>query len=967
MGRHVPSRTDPARRQLGQGSRVPAQLTRGFWSRFRARRQISSRQRDTPHAPGIIKNGVVREIFVNHRFIGLGMSFLLCACGGGGGGGSGNPPPPPADTTAPDTTIVTAPAAATNSGTATFTFTSNETVTYQINLNGAGFTPATNPHVIAGLLSGAYTVEVRARDAAGNTDLTPATHAWTVDLVAPDTTITAGPPAVTASTAASFTFSANETATFEARLDGAAFTAVTSPHALTGLAAGAHTFEVRARDVAGNLEPTPATHSWTVSLTAPQAAIVFPTPVSYTDASTITVRGVASGAAPLQGVTVNGVAATSATAFSTWSAVIPVVTGNNAVTVSVTDSLGLTNPTAATATIANRGPPLLQSGGTDYDPTSDSLVVVDVEANVVLGFRVSDGIGRVISRDAQAADPDDTILSDLVVDAPNNRALAIDWAADAVVAIDLTTGARTTLSSGNGTGATSLTIGNGIAYDAANGRVFVTAYQTPANTHAIIAVNLANGSRTVVSTGSGTVGAGPTFTHPGAIVYDATSSRLLVAASTTGGNGILQVNVANGDRVLFSQSPGTGTGPAIPFPSGFHLASPTGPLYVSDASINPALFRVNLATGDRELIAGPGAGSGAALSLLGGGLAVKPSTGQLFAPLRNGEVQAIDPVSLVRSVVVDPRVGSGTDIDRPATVRAEQSNGPLTSLLFAEPESQRLMRLNLATGVSSIVSGGGVGTGSGLNRFVDFVLDVRAPTNGTAALALLSSPGPGKALISIDLATGNRLPIADLSTSIQPRNLQLDVAANRVLFTNIDFSGPTHGLYAVNLATSAITTVSSNNGVGSGTAFTGPAHLLLDPEVNPTRALIVDINPSSFIQVNLANGARSPFIPVSGNPSTPLIGPIYFDRANNEIYGLNLYPAHLYVSRIAVGGGETSRAFLSGTNPSNNLTRGTGPAVDFGTGLVVDTTRSVAFVGESNMGAIMAIDLVSGDRVIIAR
>jgi hypothetical protein len=867
------------------------------------------------------------------------------------------------DLTAPDTTLAGGPPALTNSTTATFTFSANEASLFEMSFDGGPFSSVTSPHTVINLGSGTHTYAVRARDSVGNVDATPATHSWVVDVASPDTTISSGPPTVSSSTVATFTFAANDTATLESRLDGGTFVATTSPQVLTGLATGAHTFEVRARDAAGNVDATPATFTWSISSSGPQAAIVFPTPVSYTDASTVTVRGIASGLAPLQGVTVNGVAATSATAFATWSATVPVALGNNAVTVGVTDAAGVTNPTAATAAIANRGPPLLQSGGTDYDPTSDSVVIVDVEANRVVGYRLSDGIGRVISQDSQAADPTDTILSDLVVDAPNNRALAIDWAQDAIVAIDLTSGARTTLSTWNGTAATSLTIGNGIAYDAVGNRVFVSAAQSPGNTHAIIAVNLLNGSRAVVS--NATTGTGPAFTHPGAMVYDAANTRLLVSATTGGNNAILQVNIANGDRVVFSQSPGSGTGPAIPFPSGFQLDAANARLYVADASINPALFRVDLATGNREQIGGAGTGSGAALSLLGGGLALKSSTGQLLAPLRNGEVQSVNATSFARTVFVNPRVGGGTDMDRPFTVRAEQTSGTITSLLFAEPDGQRLMRLSLANSTASIVSGGGVGTGAALDRFIDFVPDTRSVAPGSSVLALLSSPAND--LVSIDLATGNRTFVIPLGPNQQLRNLQLDAGANRVLFTNLDFGGSAHGLYAADISTGVVTPISTNAGVGSGAAFTGPSHVVLEPEVNPTRALVVELNPGAFNQVNLANGERSPFIPVNGNPSLPLLGPIFFDRANSQIYGLNLYPAHLFVSRITAGGGETSRAFLSGRNPSNNLTRGTGPVVDFGTGLAVDTLRNVAFIGESTMGAIMAIDLVSGDRVIVAR
>ncbi len=85
------------------------------------------------------------------------------------------------------------------------------------------------------------------------------------DTTPPETTIDSGPSGTTGSTSAVFAFSANEASTFACRLDGAAFTPCGSPISYSGLALGTHTFDVRATDLAGNPDSTPAARQWTVS------------------------------------------------------------------------------------------------------------------------------------------------------------------------------------------------------------------------------------------------------------------------------------------------------------------------------------------------------------------------------------------------------------------------------------------------------------------------------------------------------------------------------------------------------------------------------------------------------------------------------------------------------------------------------------------------------------------------------
>lgn len=154
---------------------------------------------------------------------------------------------------------------------------------YQCNLNSAGWQSCPNPHTssnlgaledsLSGKLSdGAKTLQVRTGVIFGGTpyygDPTAAIH-WTVDTVAPDTAISAGPAAQTSDHDASLTFDdphpSGTALHFECRLDGGAWQACTSggPQ-FTSLAAGNHAIDVRAVDAAGNTDATPATWSWEV-------------------------------------------------------------------------------------------------------------------------------------------------------------------------------------------------------------------------------------------------------------------------------------------------------------------------------------------------------------------------------------------------------------------------------------------------------------------------------------------------------------------------------------------------------------------------------------------------------------------------------------------------------------------------------------------------------------------------------
>jgi hypothetical protein len=190
------------------------------------------------------------------------------------------------DTTAPAApTITVGPTGLTNQTSASFSFTGEAGATFQCALDGAAFAACTSPKTYSGLADGAHTFQVRQTDTAGNTG-PAASRSWTVDATAPAApTITVGPSAQTNQTSASFTFTGEAGATFECSLDGAAFAACTSPKTYSGLADGAHAFQVRQIDTAGNTGPA-ANRAWTVDSTPPNTVIdVAPSDPSAADVS----------------------------------------------------------------------------------------------------------------------------------------------------------------------------------------------------------------------------------------------------------------------------------------------------------------------------------------------------------------------------------------------------------------------------------------------------------------------------------------------------------------------------------------------------------------------------------------------------------------------------------------------------------------------------------------------------------
>jgi Bacterial Ig-like domain len=175
------------------------------------------------------------------------------------------------DATAPTVTINSGLEGPTNQRSTTFTYSANEPgVSFGCRLTGEQFRACAGPQSYSDLADGRYSFEVHARDAAGNMSAV-ARRVFTVDTVAPLVLFSAPTPGQGTETDSSPTlaWSAGGAVSSVCRLDGAAFAPCTSPVALSGLAAGSHTFDVRVSDAAGNL----ATESRSFHVVVPQAPV----------------------------------------------------------------------------------------------------------------------------------------------------------------------------------------------------------------------------------------------------------------------------------------------------------------------------------------------------------------------------------------------------------------------------------------------------------------------------------------------------------------------------------------------------------------------------------------------------------------------------------------------------------------------------------------------------------------------
>ncbi len=246
---------------------------------------------------------------------------------------------------APETTITVRPPALTNEPSRFELASTIAGSTFRCSLDGATDTPCDSPFEPA-VADGDHTLEVYAVSPEGVRDTTPADATWIVDTVAPTTTLMVTPNAIDNSVRATFQFSSEPAAAFACSIDGSTFATCESPLQTAVLLDGAHTFEIRAADAAGNVETPARHHAWMLDTSTPDT-VIDSGPSAPTTATEASVTFSSPDAGPGASFTCARDNLPAAPCSSPWT-VDGLADGIHIVRVAVRDAAGNVDPSPAT-------------------------------------------------------------------------------------------------------------------------------------------------------------------------------------------------------------------------------------------------------------------------------------------------------------------------------------------------------------------------------------------------------------------------------------------------------------------------------------------------------------------------------------------------------------------------------------------------------------------------------------------
>jgi len=283
--------------------------------------------------------------------------------------------------------------------------------------------------------------------------------------------------------------------------------------------------------------------------TPPTAEIYFPTRASLTEATTITVRGVASDDySAITRLQVDGQDVSTTDNYATWSVSVNLMAGDNTLVISAEDSAGNADETVDQVTV-----------------TQGSIAVSFPNDNVPFSYDVYLDLEFVSGR------------NELFIAATNDQLEEVGL----VLTVDANTGERTIFSDNNSPNdSLPMQSTGGIAVVASSNTAYVSTRDT--GDGEIYAIDMATGVRSIFSSN--------TFPNSDLALgfdildldFDPVANRLLVP---DGDNGqIVAIDLTDGSRSVFSD--GGGSGPNAPYSGVYRLGVNTvnGDIYGNDTS-----------------------------------------------------------------------------------------------------------------------------------------------------------------------------------------------------------------------------------------------------------------------------------------------------------------------------------------------------------------------------------------------
>ena len=474
----------------------------------------------------------------------------------------------------------------------------------------------------------------------------------------------------------------------------------------------------------------------------------------------------------------------------------------------------------------------------------------------------------------------------------------------------------------------------------------------------IIAVDLSNGSRSILSDGTDPA-SGPVFNTPVAMTLDTSTTppRALVIDSVL--DAVFAIDLSNGNRTVLSDADDTtnqnlmvGSGPGLNNPRSitFDSSNPASPrALIGDSGLN-ALVAVDLTTGNRSIISDD-----------------------------NDETNN------------NAIVGTGPGIGFPSSITIDNTDADNPRALIVEQNLNAIIAVDLASGNRSVLSDEVIGSGIGFERVESITLDSSNPAS-PRALVIDSSLD---AMIAVDLSTGNRTLLSDEADSSNddaqigtgvgfefPQAITLDTSdADNPQALVVDPSQ--RAVFAVDLNSGDRTLLKVN--AGSGVLFTTPQSIALDTSdpANP-RAVVVDSVANAIYAVNLNTGDRSVLsdddldgfgissggLSVGSGPAFNNLTSILLDNNNPDNPRLLVVDSgEDAIFSVDLDNGDRTIISDDDDTDNNNAQVGTGPGFDIPNSIALDSSDPAnprLFVVDSSLDAVISVDLNTGNRTVIS-